>query len=198
MYLNLSQAREALCSAGKILAGKNWTPATSGNFSLRFDSGILVTRSGADKGQLSHSDILSLNQDGESSDGQTPSAETDLHFQIYQMFSTANCVLHVHSLHATAISMMRDHLNLSGYELLKALPGIDTHLASIEIPVLENSQNMQDIMRQFNAVANKTSLPAYLIRGHGMYCWGNSIHETMRSVEALDFIFQCELLTQAR
>jgi len=199
MYDDVTQAREALCRAGRQLAEKNWTPATSGNFSLRYGNEILITRSGADKGQLRSEDILSITPRGvpqASQASQKTSAETELHMQIYDMYSRANCVLHVHSLHATVISLLRDSVELRGMELLKALPGIETHEQTIHIPVLQNSQHMPDIMREFSEVSPGEQLPAYLIRGHGMYCWGSSIDETLRIVEALDFLMQCELLLQ--
>jgi methylthioribulose-1-phosphate dehydratase len=34
---------------------------------------------------------------------------------------------------------------------------------------------------------------AYIIAGHGLYTWGSSIQETLRHLEALDFLFECEL-----
>lgn len=196
MYDDVTQARQALCHAGRRLAEKNWTPATSGNFSLRFGDEILITRSGADKGQLRDQDILSLKLSASPDPALKTSAETELHVQIYDMDSRANCVLHVHSLHATVISLLRKSVVLSGLELLKALPGIDTHEHQIEIPVFENSQHMPDIMRQFSEAAANTQAPAYLIKGHGMYCWGKSIDETLRIVEALEFLMQCELMLQ--
>jgi len=197
MNHDLLEARQALCDAGKSLAARNWTPATSGNFSLRVDNEFLITRSGADKGQLNVNDILRLNHHGQPMEAAKASAETDLHLQIYQLFPHANCVLHVHSLHATALSMTREQIRLSGYELLKALPGIETHETSIDIPIVQNSQNMADIMREFSALPHRDAVPAYIIRGHGMYCWGNTIRETMQYIEALDFLFQCELLVRA-
>jgi methylthioribulose-1-phosphate dehydratase len=37
---------------------------------------------------------------------------------------------------------------------------------------------------------------AYLIAGHGLYTWGNSVEETLRYLDALDFLFACELALQ--
>jgi len=34
---------------------------------------------------------------------------------------------------------------------------------------------------------------AYIIAGHGLYTWGSSVQETLRHLEALDFLFDCEL-----
>jgi methylthioribulose-1-phosphate dehydratase len=37
------------------------------------------------------------------------------------------------------------------------------------------------------------STPGYLITGHGFYTWGRGVEEALRHVEALDFLFECEL-----
>jgi methylthioribulose-1-phosphate dehydratase len=39
-------------------------------------------------------------------------------------------------------------------------------------------------------------IPGYLIAGHGLYTWGASVAETMRHLEAFEFLFQCELETR--
>jgi len=36
-------------------------------------------------------------------------------------------------------------------------------------------------------------LHGYLIAGHGFYTWGNSTEDVMHHVEALEFLFECEL-----
>jgi methylthioribulose-1-phosphate dehydratase len=35
---------------------------------------------------------------------------------------------------------------------------------------------------------------AYLIRGHGVYVWGESMEEAERHLEALDYLFNAEIL----
>ena len=35
---------------------------------------------------------------------------------------------------------------------------------------------------------------AYLIRGHGLYTWARDMSGCLRQVEALDFLFDCELM----
>jgi methylthioribulose-1-phosphate dehydratase len=34
---------------------------------------------------------------------------------------------------------------------------------------------------------------AYIIAGHGFYTWGPSVTETLRYLEALEFLFDCEI-----
>jgi methylthioribulose-1-phosphate dehydratase len=33
----------------------------------------------------------------------------------------------------------------------------------------------------------------FLVRGHGLYCWGKQVEEARRHLEGLEFLFQCEL-----
>ncbi len=60
---------------------------------------------------------------------------------------------------------------LSGYEMLKIFPGIKTHDVTVTIPVVDNSQVMNDII----AVLGKKEIkvPAYMIRDHGSLCLGS-------------------------
>jgi len=40
----------------------------------------------------------------------------------------------------------------------------------------------------------KYNLHAYLLEGHGLYTWGRSVEEALRHTEALEFMFECEVL----
>ncbi|MDR5106194.1 class II aldolase/adducin family protein, partial [Salmonella enterica subsp. enterica serovar Derby] len=44
------------------------------------------------------------------------------------------------------------------------------------------------------AYAEATPLQyGFLVRGHGLYCWGSQVAEARRHLEGLEFLFQCEL-----
>ncbi|MFQ9623914.1 MAG: class II aldolase/adducin family protein, partial [Enterobacteriaceae bacterium] len=34
----------------------------------------------------------------------------------------------------------------------------------------------------------------FLLRGHGLTCWGKDINEARRQLEGLEFLFECELM----
>lgn len=186
----------AICNAGKLIDSKGWVPATSGNFSARLADGtIAITTSGKHKGHLQVEDIMLIDGNANSLDGKKPSAETDLHTLLYKRFSTIHAVLHPHSINAVLISrLFRDKLTLKGYELLKAFQGINTHESEITIPIFANDQ---DIPRLANLVDNYLdkvgNCYAYLIAGHGLYTWGETMSDALRHLEALDYLFACEL-----
>ncbi|MDH5632594.1 MAG: methylthioribulose 1-phosphate dehydratase [Gammaproteobacteria bacterium] len=188
---------DELISAGHQLHGHGWVPATSGNFSARIDdASMAITVSGWHKGELNREGIMRANMQGQSLDeGKNPSAETLLHCQLYGRDGNIGAILHTHSMNATLLSRMHEHeLLLRDYELLKAFNGITTHDTSITIPIFANDQ---DIPRLAAAVeqymGTHPAIYGYLIAGHGLYTWGRTVRETLRHLEAFEFLFACEL-----
>jgi methylthioribulose-1-phosphate dehydratase len=188
---------QQLVNAGHVLYAQGMVPATSGNFSARVGpEAIAITVSGTHKGRLDTSDIMAIDNQGNSIDGRRSSAETALHTQIYRHLPEAGAVLHHHSPRATLLSQLAgDRIILSGYELLKAFPGIDTHEATVQVPVFNNDQ---DIPRLADTVDNymqsNGDLFGYLIRGHGLYTWADTVERALNHIEAFEFLFRCELM----
>jgi methylthioribulose-1-phosphate dehydratase len=186
----------SLCNAGKFIDSKGWVPATSGNFSARLPDGtIAITTSGKHKGCLQVDDIMLIDADANSLDGKIPSAETGLHTLIYKRFPDANAILHPHSINAILVSrLFGGEIVLENYELLKALHGITTHETRITVPIFANDQDIPCLSHVVDAYLGiVTDCYAYIIAGHGIYTWGESIPEALRHLEALDYLFDCEL-----
>jgi methylthioribulose-1-phosphate dehydratase len=192
-FLNAAQQ---LIDAGRFIDSKGWVPATSGNFSTRLPDGtIAITVSGKHKGRLKLDDIMLIDADASSLDGKIPSAETVLHTSLYKRFPGIQSILHPHSLNATLISrIFKNEIVLEDYELLKALGGITTHESRVVVPIFANDQNiprLAELVEEY--LDNHAACYAYIIAGHGLYTWGSSVQETLRHLEALDFLFDCEL-----
>ncbi len=196
--------RRRLHAAGEIivntreLAAAGYTPATSSNFSVRLDaSHAAITVSGRDKGQLTDKDVMVVDLDGRAvgSDAR-PSAETLLHTQLYRRFDKVGCVLHTHSQVQTVASRLfakQGFVRLAGYELLKAFAGNSTHEATIDVPVLPNTQDMAALAADVEALLGRECLWGYLIEGHGLYTWGRHMAEARRHLEAFEYLLGCEL-----
>jgi methylthioribulose-1-phosphate dehydratase len=192
----LTQRAAELIAAGRELYARGMVPATSGNFSARLSNGdILITVSGAHKGRLDTSQLMLIDAAGRSLDGRRSSAETALHVQIYRRFPDSHAVLHPHTASATLLSRIDSgHCVLKGYELLQALPGIETHDCEVVIPNFANDQDIDRLAQQVDDyMARHAPVVGYLIGGHGFYTWGDSVSAALRHVEALDFLFDCEL-----
>lgn len=193
---DFAQCAEQIIAAGQELYRLGMVPATSGNFSMRLDDGdIAITVSGTHKGKLTGQDIMRINLQGESLDGKTPSAETPLHTQIYKNRPEANAVLHPHMMNAILIGQRNsDHVRLENLELLKALDGIKSHAAQVMIPLYNNDQDIPRLAKKVQTSLDTIEpLYAYIIKGHGLYTWGKSMSDALRHVEALDYLFTCEL-----
>mgnify|MGYP006297795973 CR=1 FL=1 len=180
-------------------------PATSGNYSYRLDSGeaCAVSESGVDKALFETSHFVEVDLEGqltakEKEAGRRSSAETALHTMIYQLFPQMKCVLHSHGqaslLFAEMLPPQQNSAKIEGMEMLKVLPGQSTHLTRVEIPLCENSQNMQEIIEAVRAPLNFTeSAPAFIIRRHGLYTWGETVEEAWRHLEAFNYLFSFEI-----
>lgn len=186
----------ALCNAGRFIDSKGWVPATSGNFSARLpDGAIAITTSGKHKGQLQVEDIMLIDADANSLDGKKPSAETLLHTALYRRFPDIHAILHPHSINAILVSRLFDQeIVLADYELLKAFNGIHTHETRTVIPIFPNDQDIPRLAAVVDAYLDKAGqCYGYVIAGHGLYTWGESIPEALRHLEALDYLFDCEI-----
>jgi methylthioribulose-1-phosphate dehydratase len=188
-----------LIAAGQLLHSQGAVPATSGNLSARIDAErIAITRSGCHKGHLETGDIMQVGLDGQSLDGNKPSAETLLHTGLYARYEGLGAVLHSHSPAAVLASrLFKEAVILEYAELLKALRGITTHEARVIIPIFANSQDIAELAEEVDGylAANDetgSNCYGYIIAGHGLYTWGESVSEALRHVEALEFLLNVE------
>ena len=195
-------AVRAIIGAGRRLAEAGWVPATAGNLSVRLDGGrVAITRSGFHKAHLTAEAVMAVDLEGRAEvPGLRPSAETGLHLGAYRRFRGAGAVVHGHSVANTVLSRRAgDLICLKGYELLKAFPGLDTHEAAVDVPVLDNDQDIPRLQRAVEvrwdgmAARGDDIPPGYVIRGHGAYVWGPSMEAALARLEGLEFMLACEL-----
>lgn len=185
-----------LCAYGQICYQNGWSPATSSNYSIRLNGDCCaLTSSGKHKGRLKPEDILVVDMQGNALTEGKPSAETLLHTQLYQHDANIGAVLHTHSPNSVLMSHItqQNHLEIEGWELLKAIQGIKTHETQITIPIFENTQNIDVLAKEVDALMARQTVYAYLIRGHGIYTWGQNIEECFRHLEALESLMHYEL-----
>jgi methylthioribulose-1-phosphate dehydratase len=195
----LAQCAREIADAGRDLGARGWTPATSSNFSLRYDDDhAAVTISGRDKGHLGVDDIMLVDLAGKAV-GTTarPSAETLLHVQMYRRDAAIGAVLHTHSHNQTVASRLYAQAGLirfSGFELQKAITGYTTHESELDLPVFPNTQDMPELVAQVDAWLDAGKpLHGYLIDGHGIYTWGRTMAEARRHLEAFEFLLAVAL-----
>jgi methylthioribulose-1-phosphate dehydratase len=180
-------------------AAMGWVPATSGNFSARVDEQrCAVTATGGFKGETTDERVIVVQiASADKAPVEGLSAEGPLHLQLYRDYSWIGAVAHVHSHASTALS--RRHagagsLELAGWELLKAFPGIDTHDTSIRVPIFDNDQDVGRLAALVHTrLPEYPDVPGYLIAGHGLYAWGATALDTRRHLEAFESLLYLQL-----
>jgi methylthioribulose-1-phosphate dehydratase len=187
---------ESIAAIGRFASARGWIAATSGNFSCRIDARhAAVTCSGVDKGNLGPDQIAVLDLDAPIPPGM--SAETPLHLARYRADPAVGAVVHVHTVAATVLSRLHAAdgvLHLSGFEMQKALRGIATHETALELPIFANSQDTDALAAEVEArLGNAPAVPGYLLCGHGLYAWGQTMDEARRHLEGIEFLLTCTL-----
>ena len=177
---------------------RGWVLGTSGNFSAvlsREPLRLAITPSGVDKGALTADEILLIDERGEvvSNHPAKPSDETPLHLMIATNRS-AGAVLHTHSVWSTSLSNLHagdGGLAIEGYEMSKGLAGVRTHQHQEWLPIVDNSQDMNALAEEVSATLNRLpTAHGVLLRGHGLYTWGQNLREAKRHVEILEFLME--------
>ncbi|MEW6209167.1 MAG: methylthioribulose 1-phosphate dehydratase [Acidobacteriota bacterium] len=194
---NFSSLARLLVEVGREFYNRGWVMGTSGNFSAvvrREPLRLAITASGLDKGRLTEEDILQVDGNGKVIYGEgRPSDETRLHLTVARV-REAGAVLHTHSVWSTILSQSSGDeggFAIEGYEMLKGLAGIRTHLHREWLPVIENSQDMTELARKVeDALTRHKDAHAFLLRGHGLYTWGRDLAEARRHIEILEFLLE--------
>jgi methylthioribulose-1-phosphate dehydratase len=196
--MTFDRTAERLAEIGREFHRRGWALGTSGNFSAvveRDPLELAITESSVDKGQLRPQHILRVDADGKTAQGSggRPSAETPLHVAVAQTRG-AGAVLHTHSVWSTVLSDFhhgRAGFFIENYEMLKGLSGVRTHEHREWIPILENSQDLEELSRQATTMMlEQTNLHGFLIRRHGLYTWGVDLDDAVRHVEILEFLME--------
>ncbi len=189
--------RDTLSWVIQDIHSQGWAQGTGGNFSAvisRTPLTLLMAPSGIDKGLVQPEDLIEVDGEGTVVQGKgRTSAETLLHLTVVKE-TGAGAVLHTHSVFNTLLSEYyadRGKIMLSGYEMLKGLEGIQNHEETVTIPVVPNSQDMKILSQSVRPFLSDTARSyGFLVVGHGLYTWGDTLFHARRHLEILEFLFE--------
>jgi len=106
---NESDLRESICLFGRSLFERGLTAGSSGNISVRLsDGGWLTTPTNSSLGFLDPARLSRLDADGRLVSGDAPTKELPLHSALYATRKDAGAIVHLHSTHSVAVSMLPD------------------------------------------------------------------------------------------
>ena len=105
-----TKLRETICLLAKSMYDRGLTAGSSGNISARLSDGrLLVTPTGSSFGRLDPQRLSLYDQEGRFLDGDPPTKEMPLHTAFYDTRGArAQAVVHLHSCHSVALSLLPD------------------------------------------------------------------------------------------
>lgn len=103
-----SEARERIVMHGASLHTRGYGCGASGNLSVRFGDGYLMTPTGASLGGLDPARLSLLGPDGEHLAGDRPTKESFLHMAMYAQRPKDTAIVHLHSPYSVAVSCLAD------------------------------------------------------------------------------------------
>ena len=103
-----SHLREEICILAKSLFDRGLTAGSSGNVSVRLEDGrLLATPTGTSFGRLDPARLSLIDASGQLISGDAPTKEMALHRAFYDT-RASNAVVHLHSCHSVALSLLPD------------------------------------------------------------------------------------------
>lgn len=107
--MNETGIREQICVLGKSLFDRGFTVGSSGNISVRTEEGNwLMTPTNSCLGRLDPTRLSLVDAEGVLLSGDKPTKESFLHLSMYEKRPDAGAVVHLHSTHSVAVSVLAD------------------------------------------------------------------------------------------
>jgi L-fuculose-phosphate aldolase len=181
-------ARVQLAALYRELGQRRLCGGTAGNVSLRTDSGMIVTPSGAKPEAIAPECLASMSLGGHVQGGSTPSSEWAMHARIYEAYSGARCIVHTHSDACTALACLGEGLPAFHY-MNTRFGGDDVRCAPYKTfgtPALAEA-----------AVRALDGRTACLLANHGMVVHAGSPAEALSSALLLETLARQYLLARS-
>lgn len=189
--MNENRLREDIAAVGKSLYDRGLAHGSAGNVSVKLADGWLMTPTNSCLGRLDPARISRLDASGHLVSGDKPSKETFLHIAMYEERANCGAVVHLHSVHAVAVSCM------DGLDPGDVFPPI-TAYALMQMGRLAlvpyYPPGDESLAQAVRAVAAKHH--AVLLANHGPVVAGSSLDAAVNAMEELEQTAKLRLLLE--
>ncbi len=187
-----SRLREDICRIAKSLFDRGLTGGSTGNISARLSDGtVLMTPTGSSMGFLDPARISHLDGEFNLISGDAPTKEIPLHTAFYDTRRSAGAVVHLHSTHSVALSM------LPGTDAENVLPPLTPYaiMRLGKVRLLPFYMPGDPAMGQaVRGLAGRHS--AVLLANHGPVVAGKDVFAATYAIEELEETAKLALLTR--
>ena len=187
-----TRIRNEICRVGGSLFDRGLTAGSSGNISVRLeDGGWLMTPTNISLGALDPARLSRLDATGRLISGDQPTKEAFLHLSMYGERKDAAAVIHLHSSHATAVSILRD---VDPNDVLPALTAYYVMRVG-RLPLVPYfAPGDPDLAHAVRALAGRHH--AVLLANHGPVVAGTSLANAQYATEELEETAKLFLMLQ--
>jgi L-fuculose-phosphate aldolase len=163
-------ARQSIVDACRQMNALGINQGTSGNISLRWQAGLLITPSGLPYEVMQPADIVPMRLDGSHEPRLRPSSEWRFHCDIMLARADVGAIVHTHPIYATAFAMCRQEI-----------PAVHYMIAAAGGPTIRCGGYASYGTAELSAIA-LTALEgrnACLLANHGMIAAGPDLDKAM-------------------
>lgn len=170
-------ARAQLVEAYKEVVALGLTELSSGNVSLRFGEGMLISPTGASGDTISEDNVVYVGPNDEWEAGAKPSSEWQLHARVYKGSPATNAIVHTHSDFCVAVAC---HCKpLPGFHYMVGVFGGD------DVPCVPyNTFGSEELARDVADALQARS--ACLMGNHGATVRGKDIGAAIKGAHRLE------------
>lgn len=179
--MNESSLRESICEIARSLYERGLTHGSTGNISTRCEDGWLITSTGSNFGRLDPAKLSKIDWGGRLVSGDAPSKENALHRAMYSERAGDRAVIHLHSTHSVAVSVLHD------VDAQNVLPPITAYYAMRigTLPLIPYfAPGAAELANAVRSVATKHH--AVLLANHGPVVSGTSLSAAQDAIEELE------------
>jgi len=178
----VTKMRDQIAAFAKSIYDRGLTSGSTGNISARLSDGtILMTPTGSSMGFLDPARISHLSNELTLLSGDQPTKEIPLHSAFYDTRAETGAVVHLHSCHSVALSMMPDTDPNDVIPPLTPYPIMRLGQVKLLPFFMPGDPAMGDAVR---GLAGKRS--AVLLASHGPVVAGKELEATVYAMEELE------------
>jgi 3-dehydro-4-phosphotetronate decarboxylase len=191
--MNEQALRDEVCLLGRSIFDRGLTHGSTGNISVRVDDGWLLTPTGSNLGRLDPARLSKLDWEGRHLAGDAPSKEAFLHLAMYRERPANGAVVHLHSTHSVAVSVLAD------VDPANVLPPLTAYyvmrIGTLPLVPYYAPGDMQ-LADAVRGLAGRHH--ALLLANHGPVVGGSSLSAAADAVEELEATAKLHLLLHGR
>lgn len=179
--LSESQIREQMAELGKSLYDRGLAHGSAGNLSVKLSDGYLLTPTNSCLGRLDPAKISRLDGNDRLVSGDAPSKEAFLHLGMYHERAASAAVVHLHSVHAVAVSCL-DGLNADDvFPPITAYAVMQVGKLALAPYFAPGDMALADAVRRLAGRHH-----AILLANHGPVVAGTSLSAAVYAIEELE------------